>query len=178
MQISSPNGAFSTVCIHFTAQFNLSDKQRAVSWKFSLDSLFSRPTKGKHWRRQFEIEDHTKPLGWIYSKCFSTIFGGNDLTLCHELKLSLSFFALPFVPWSIRKALKQAEIANDRKYYFAVARRSSSCSLPSWTVYAAPELHYWQAERINLFSKGFKKGLCLPILGVKVVVHLNQPWFN
>lgn len=161
MQISSPNSAFSTVCIHFTAQFNLSDKQRAVSWKFFLDSLFSRPTKGKHWRKQFEIEDHTKPLGWIYSKRFSTVFGGNDLTLCHELKLSLSCFALPFVPWSIRKALKQAEIANDRKYYFAVARRSSSCSLPSWTVYAASELHYKPNESIY-FRKVLKKGFAYP----------------
>ena len=50
-----------------------------------LLTLLSRPTKGKHWRKQFEIENHTKPLGWIYSKCFSTVFGGNDLTLCHEV---------------------------------------------------------------------------------------------
>lgn len=70
----------------------------------------------------------------------------------------------------------------------SVARRSSSCPLPSWTmdnrktihgwtVHAAPELHYWKAERINLFSKVFKKGLCQPVFGVKVVVDLNQPWF-
>jgi len=137
MQISSPNSAFSTVCIHYTAQFNLSHKQRAVSWTFSLDSLFSRPTNGKHWRKQFEIENHTKPLGWIYSKCFSTVCGGMiSPSVTNWTKFIVLRFALCAVKYP--KGTKTSGDCEREKILLlrrqtSVARRSSSCSLPSLT---------------------------------------------